>query len=271
MAHQNYYDILGIPDKADKDRIKSAYRDLALKYHPDRNRDDEKAVERMQQVNEAYAVLSDTRKRSDYDRLLSQYGSADAYTRFRQNYSAEDIYSGTDIQKIFDEMARTFGFRNFQDLSGNFSNGNRNAFEYRRPGIHVKGFVFSGTLNLDKFRFKDHLTGKIGHFLKHLISGPSGSKERIPLHGKDYHDTIRIPADLAVKGGPYAYYHARRKKKLVIKIPPNVRHGQQIRLAGMGEKGSRTQDSGNLYIRVETRPAGTGASLKNKIKKYFPF
>ncbi|WP_363320843.1 DnaJ C-terminal domain-containing protein [Desulfobacula sp.] len=59
-------------------------------------------------------------------------------------------------------------------------------------------------------------------------------------------------------------YHTWRSKKLVVKIPPNVCHGQQIRLPGMGEKGKG--ETGDLYLKIETKP-----SLINKIRHYLPF
>ena len=72
--------------------------------------------------------------------------------------------------------------------------------------------------------------------------------------------------DLAKNGGPYAYYHQWRSKKLVVRIPANVRHGQQIRLAGMGQEGSSDAQSGDLYLKIETK-----ASFADKLKKFLPF
>ena len=72
MANKDYYEILGVSKDADADEIKSAYRRLAKKYHPDLNKAPE-AAEKFKEINEAYEVLSDDRKRANYD----QYGSAD--------------------------------------------------------------------------------------------------------------------------------------------------------------------------------------------------
>ena len=67
---KNYYDILGVDKKATPEEIKSAYRKLAMKYHPDRNQGDEAAAERFKEVNEANETLSDQQKRAAYDYIL---------------------------------------------------------------------------------------------------------------------------------------------------------------------------------------------------------
>src|SRR4030043_2161677 len=74
MEYKDYYKILGVERTARKEEIKSAYRKLALKTHPDRNPGDSRAEERFKEINEAYQVLSDTEKRARYDQLGSAYG-----------------------------------------------------------------------------------------------------------------------------------------------------------------------------------------------------
>jgi len=100
MAKRDYYDVLGIARDADLAEIKRAYRNLAMKYHPDRNPGDAQAVERMKEINEAYAVLCDTQKRSLYD----TYGHAGL-----EGYTEEDIFRGVDFSSLF----REFGLRDF--------------------------------------------------------------------------------------------------------------------------------------------------------------
>ena len=262
MANQDYYKILGVLKDADAAQIKAAYRDLAFKFHPDKNKGNSDTADKMKQLNEAYAVLSDIKKRCDYDSLQQQYGSAQAYTHFRKSYSDQDIFSGTDIHKVFDELARSFGFRNFDDISKEFYGKKGNVFEFKAADSNFKGFFFFGALNLGKTPLKINFPGKMGWLARTLLQHISGAG--MSLQGKDFHDTIQIDPDLARKGGPYAYYHTWKSKKLVVKIPPDVRSGQQIRLAGMGEKGKG--ESGDLYLKIETKP-----SLISKIKNYLPF
>ena len=76
MANKDYYETLGIKKDASAEEIKRAYRQLAKKYHPDLNKDDENAAQKFKEVNEAYQVLSDDKKRAQYD----QFGSCLLYT-----------------------------------------------------------------------------------------------------------------------------------------------------------------------------------------------
>lgn len=94
----DYYDLLGVSKTASQDEIKKAFRKQAMKYHPDRNKGDKAAEEQFKKVNEAYAVLSDSTKKAQYDR----FGD----TQFHQQYSSDDIFRGTDFNSIFAE----FGF-----------------------------------------------------------------------------------------------------------------------------------------------------------------
>ena len=86
----------------------------------------------MKLVNEAYAVLSNPKKRKEYDTLRSAYG-AGAYSRFRNNYSEQDIFNGSDIFGVFEELAKTFNLRGYEEVfkefyaraTGNSSSSNR--------------------------------------------------------------------------------------------------------------------------------------------------
>lgn len=261
MADQDYYEVIGVSKDADTAQIKAAYRDLALKFHPDRNQGNPGAVDKMKALNEAYAVLADEKKRRDYDGLRQQYGSTQGYTHFRQTYSEQDIFSGTDIHKVFEDLAKSFGFRNFEEISKEFY-GKNNSFEFGNSKVHVKGFFFSGTMKPGRVFSKMNASGLLGRATQTLLKNISGGQ--IPLQSRDFHDTIRIDSDLAAKGGPYAYYHKWQDKKLVVKIPPATRQGQKIRLGGMGEQGSG--GSGDLYLKVETK-----SSLLNSIRRVLPF
>lgn len=107
---KDYYEILGVDRSATVEQIKKAYKNLAKRYHPDRNPDDKEAEEKFKEISEAYAVLSDKEKRAQYDRF--------GHAKFRQAYSREDIFSGVNMEDIFREFGlggdifnQIFGFR----------------------------------------------------------------------------------------------------------------------------------------------------------------
>ena len=107
MAQQkDYYEILGVPKSASQDQIKQAYRKLAMEYHPDRNKSSG-AAEKFKEISAAYAVLSDEKKRAQYD----HYGSE----AFDNMYSQEDIFRGANFHD-FEDLFRGFGGGPFDDM-----------------------------------------------------------------------------------------------------------------------------------------------------------
>ena len=90
MAQKDYYEILGVNKKSSQQEIKESYRKLAFQYHPDRNKEDPDGSARMKEINESYAVLSDRKKRGEYDDLRERFG-ASAYGQFRQSYCVHVI------------------------------------------------------------------------------------------------------------------------------------------------------------------------------------
>ncbi|PZC45829.1 MAG: molecular chaperone DnaJ [Chloroflexi bacterium] len=96
MAKRDYYEVLGSDRGTDEAELKRAYRRLAMQHHPDRNPDDPEAADRMKEVNEAYAVLSDPQKRQIYD----TYG----HNGLQQSFSQEDLFSGIDFSSLFSDL-----------------------------------------------------------------------------------------------------------------------------------------------------------------------
>lgn len=263
MSQKDFYQILGVAPDADTKKIKEGYRKLAFQYHPDRNTDNPDAAERMKLINEAYAVLSDPSKKQAYDGLRQQFGSG-AYRHFRQNYSEQDIFRGSDINQIFEEMARSFGLRGFDAIFKDFYGQGYQTFEFKGSGIRGGGFFFFGSPGKPGAGRVSHgrPKGVIDHIAQQLIEKGLSGKGRLP--GVDVEELIYLSPETARDGGPYAYYYKKKDKKLVIKIPPGTREGQRIRLSGMGRPSNIGNPPGDLYLKVRIRK-----SLLKKVKGFF--
>ena len=118
MANKDYYGVLGVSKDASDDDIKSAYRKLAKKYHPDLNKDNPQAAEKFKEINEAYEVLSDKQKRSNYD----QFGSAEGNPNFGDFFGGNGGFSGGfsgGFGDIFDDIFSAFGGRSSRGATAN--------------------------------------------------------------------------------------------------------------------------------------------------------
>ena len=257
---KDYYQVLGVSKDTPSQKIKTAYREKAFLYHPDRCKDPSGA-DQMKAINEAYSVLSHPQKRKEYDSMQQRYGDA-AYGHFRKSYSEQDIFKGSDFQQIFEEMARGFGIRGFDAIFKEYYGQNYKKFELKRPGLNIQGFFFSGVRQMP-FLKTQAIKEKIGNITQQLLQKATTGQ---PQKGADYHDIIRINQSLADNGGPYAYHLRAYRRKLVVKISPGTREGQKIRLAGMGEKGKNGMPSGDLFLKITLEK-----SLFEKIRDMLPF
>ncbi len=132
MANKNYYDILGVSKSATDDEIKKAYRGLAKKYHPDLNQGDAAAAEKLKEVNEAYEVLSDKTKRSNYDNYGDPNGAA-------ANFGGGGGAGGFDFS----------GFGGFEDiLSGMFGGAFGGGRQSRQANAPIQGADIQARINL---------------------------------------------------------------------------------------------------------------------------
>ena len=267
MTDMDYYKLLNLPENASEKQIKEAYRTLAFQYHPDRNQDPESSA-RMKAINEAYAVLSNPNKRREYDLVRRQYGST-AYDHFRSTYTQNDIFRGSDINRIFEEMASSFGFRGFEEIFREAYGEGYRGFEFKRPGFTARGFVFTGRPRSSRSMQgvkPPFFAEKLSRYLLRKFTGLE-----VPEHGRDVIETIELTPREALKGGPYPFFYRKKSKKLVVNVPPGLREGQRIRLAGMGEEGKGGGNPGDLYLKVKIRKPlwekvkGVFASLRSQI------
>lgn len=253
MEQKDYYEILGVTRDAPSLAIKEAYRRLAFEYHPDRNPGNGGAVERMKEINEAYAVLSDAGKRSRYDRLRQEYGPS-AHDRFRRDYADGDIFRGSDINQVFEEMAKSFGFRGFEEIFSQAYGQGYRSFEFRRPGVFGKVIIFGSgrTRRVDGETTQlSGLTGVFsklaGYAVRKMLGLAAGPRE------KDRYDLLPLDLKMAESGGRVVYRNAANSKEYVVNLPPGVRDGQVMRLRGAGNDGAPGEPAGDLYLKVTIR------------------
>jgi curved DNA-binding protein len=241
-AKRDYYDILGVKKNASEEEIKKAYRKLALKYHPDRNQGNKEAEERFKEVSEAYAVLSDKKKRQEYDAV--------GYSGFHRRYSQEDIFRGFDIGDLFKDA----GVGTEDIFSTLFGGGGRT----------------SRTVNFQDF-FNSY--GREGG--RSPFSGAAGGRSRAPQKGADAIYDLAISLEEAA-GGASKQIAFRDEdgnlNRVNIKIPPGISTGKKLRIAGKGQRGASGGQHGDLYIRITVldhpvfRPEGSDLHMDKEIQ-----
>ncbi len=246
VNQKDYYEILGLEAGADQSQIRDAYRRLALLYHPDRNKDSAEATERMKEINESYAVLSEPRKRREYDALRQAYGSS-AYGQFRQTHSDQDIFRDSDIQQIFEELSRAFGFRGFDEVFRQSYGAGYRTFEFKKPGVFGR-VVVGGLGEGSGVRGGSLLGGYLEKLIRYSLKKKWGIE--LPERGKDLRDAIVLSPDQARLGGKVRYSSGRTGRELFVTIPPDTKEGRQLRLRGMGEPGRAGGEAGDLYVTV---------------------
>ena len=280
MEQKDYYKVLGVNEDASFEEIKKTYRKLAFQYHPDKNPGRE---DMMKEINEAYAVLSDERKRREYDSYRQSYGFF-ARDKFRQTYTDQDIFKDSDINQVFAELSRAFGFNRPEDIfSRSAFYGNQfRTFQFKGPGFTGKGFFFFGPMSKtyqDMLRASRYQTSKApanrpSLFSRILLKGVQAFQNHVakkyglelPERGKDIEDEITIPSEVASAGGKVRYHYAKpdNPRDLMIKIPPGIREGRKIKLKDMGKDGRHGGESGDLYLKVKVH-----TPLLKKIREFF--
>ncbi|MEW5911264.1 MAG: DnaJ C-terminal domain-containing protein [Thermodesulfobacteriota bacterium] len=214
---KDYYQLLGVNKTASPEEIKKAYRKLALKYHPDRNKGDKEAEEKFKAINEAYAVLSDAKKRQEYD----SFGSAG----FRKRYSQEDIFRGSDINDIL----RGMGLGG--DIFSQFFGGGR--------GGGFRTYTFHGG---------GPQPGMGGFDYNQGWGGMGGA----PPRGTDLIYELPVTLEEVFNGGEkmVSYRAGGELQRVSVKVPKGITTGKKLRLAGKGEPGPGGAPAGDLLIQI---------------------
>ena len=216
VQFRDYYETLGVSKTASEEEIRSAFRKLARKYHPDVAKDKKTAEEKFKEINEAYEVLSDPEKRKKYDQLGANWNQPG-------------------------------GFQPSPDWGGGAQPGGYYQWSGGDGGGGVD-FEFGGT------GFSDFFEAFFGGGRGRSAFGGFGQREHTAGRGSDVEADIMVTLEEALNGATRQVSLRRAGSRKVetyqVKIPRGVREGQRIRLAGQGEAGERGGKSGDLFLRV---------------------
>ncbi len=261
MSATDYYETLGVSRDADEAALKSAYRKLAMKFHPDRNPGDESAEHRFKEINEAYDTLKDPQKRAAYDR----YGHA-AFTQGGMGHRGAGGGFGPDFGASMSDI--------FDDLFGEFMGGGRNrgGSQARFRGsdlrynleISLEEAFAGATVDIDVPSLSTcetcHGTGAKpgtgmstcptchGHGKVRAASGFFTIERTCPTCNGRGEIMDQPCTDCGGDG------RRQQNRKLSVDVPKGIEDGTRIRLANEGEAGLRGGPPGDLYIFVSIKP-----------------
>ncbi len=264
MTKRDYYEILGVSKGASVDEIKKAYRKLVMKYHPDRVSSEKRkaAEEQFKEISEAYAVLSDENKRTQYDRF--------GHAGINNQYTSEDIFRGADFSSIFEDLG--FGGEIFEDIFSGFGfSGSRRSRQGPQRGADLE---YGLTLTFEEAATGIEQTVSVKR--KEMCSTcqgegvkPGTRKDTCPIckgagqvgqsagfftisrtcercHGEGI--IIQSPCKSCRGTGRVAV-----ERKINVKIPPGVNNSAHLRVRGEGEGGRKGGPRGDLYIIIRLK------------------
>jgi molecular chaperone DnaJ len=261
MAKRDYYEILGIPRNAPPEEVKRAYRQMALKHHPDRNPGNKEAEERFKEAAEAYSVLIDAQKRSVYDR----YGQDGLRGEGFQGFSGFDSSVFEDFEDI---LGNFFGF-SFGDFfgAGGRRRGGRERERGRDLALEVEVSLEEAAAGADreiKLNRAEICPACRGSKRKpgtESAACPScGGKGQMRYQQgfftvartcqkcQGHGEVISSPCNNCEGKG-----HVKEKRALRVRIPAGVSDGSRLRLVGEGEAGDEGMPGGDLYVVTRIR------------------
>ena len=267
---RDFYEVLGIERNATAEEIKKAYRKMAVKYHPDKNPGDQKAEEQFKEISEAYEVLSDPRKKQQYD----QFGHAAFSKGGGMGGGGFSSAHGIDLEEALRTFMGAFGGGGsiFEDF---FGGGGGRGGRGGRTGP-IRGADMRYDLEID---FEDAVLGaqsEISFLAMRECEACSGSG----VEPGTRKETCRHCSGSGVVETSNGFFHMRQacpscggtgeviqtpcrtckgagrikeRRKLTITIPPGVETGSRLRVAGKGEGGAHGGPAGDLYVILHVR------------------
>ena len=279
MSKRDYYEVLGVSREATEQEIKSAYRKLALKYHPDRNQGDKNAEERFKEAAEAYAVLADADKRGAYDR----FGHAGVSSGAGPGGFDPTIFA--DFGDIFGGLRDIFGFGDIFGGGGGRRGGPQRGSDLRYDleiGFEESARGIETTVQIPRQEQCESCGGS--------GAAPGSSPSVCPhCHGRGqirYQQGFFTVAQTCRQCGGAGRVITKpcpecqgnglitRQRKLTVKIPAGIGNGQRLRLYGEGEGGAGGGPPGDLYVVVHVQESLTfqrdGDDLFCRVPVTFP-
>ncbi len=253
MADRDFYDILGVQKNASNDDIKKSYRKLAMKYHPDRNKDDKEAERKFKEATAAYEALKDPEKRAAYDQYghdafrQGGMGGGQGFGDFAGGFSDifEEFFGGG-----FGNSSRQRGPQRGNDLRYNMSVTLHEAYSGKKSQIRIPSYegcyLCSATGSADKSGPSTCSTCG-GHGKVRSTQGFFSIERPCPTCGGEG-SSIKNPCLKCSGSG-----QVKKQKTISVTIPAGVDTGTRIRISGEGEPGQRGAGNGDLYIFVEVQ------------------
>ncbi len=260
MTKKDYYEVLGVKKEATPEEIKKAYRQLALKFHPDRNKSGGDTEKKFKEINEAYQILSDPEKKSRYD----QFGSAEGMGGFdSQGRGFSDFGNSGDFSDIFDSFFGTRTRKNEDRV-------------HPQKGANLR---YNLEISFEDAAFGKETKIEVPSWKNCPVCKGSGAKPGTsPQTCPDCNGTGEIKSAQSTMFGQFVNIKAcprcagegkiikdvctncrgtgkvKENRIVRVKIPAGVDNGHRLRVSGMGEPGERGGPSGDLYIVLHVKP-----------------
>ena len=252
MAKRDYYDVLGVNKEATPDQIKSAYRKLAVKYHPDKNKGDKASEDKFKEASEAYHILSNSERKQNYDNF--------GHAAFENGGGGRGGFGNFDFSSNFSDI--------FEDFFGEGFGGGRRSRRSNNRGSDLRYDLsitleeaFTGKKQDIKFSSSEKCDTCKGSGSKpgHDVGSCSMCGGHGQVRSSQGFFTVQQTCPQCSGSGeqitnPCSSCGGQGKKqsskKLSVTIPKGVDDGTRIRLSGKGEAGSRGGSNGDLYLFV---------------------